>query len=64
MTRAIHRPNPYLRDIGIQVIIQNIMGKHPAFQYGPSNSGRSIAAYDILKPDLGRIWSVTVTKTW
>jgi len=56
--------NPYLRDIGIQVIIQNIMGKHPAFQYGPSNSGRSIAAYDILKPDLGRIWSVTVTKTW
>jgi iron complex outermembrane receptor protein len=56
--------NPYLRDIGIQLVIQNIMGKHPAFQYGPSNSGRSIAAYDILKPDLGRIWSVTLTKTW
>ena len=56
--------NPYLRDVGIQVVIQNIMGKHPAFQYGPSNSGRSIAAYDILKPDLGRIWSVTLTKTW
>jgi iron complex outermembrane receptor protein len=56
--------NPYLRDIGIQLIIQNVMGKHPAFQYGPSNTGRSIAAYDILKPDLGRIWSVNLTKTW
>jgi outer membrane receptor protein involved in Fe transport len=56
--------NPYLRDIGIQFIIQNVMGKHPAFQYGPANTGRSIAAYDILKSDLGRIWSVTITKTW
>ncbi len=56
--------NPYLKDIGVQLVIQNLMGKHPAFQYGPSNTGRSIAAYDILKPDLGRIWSVTLTKSW
>jgi iron complex outermembrane receptor protein len=56
--------NTYLRNVGVQLVIQNLMGKHPAFQYGPSNSGRSIAAYDILKPDLGRIWSVTLTKTW
>ncbi len=56
--------NPYLKNVGVQLIVQNLMGKHPAFQYGPSNSGRSIAAFDILKPDLGRIWSVTLTKTW
>ena len=56
--------NPYLKNVGVQLIVQNLMGKHPAFQYGPSNSGRSPAAYDILKPDLGRIWSVTLTKTW
>jgi hypothetical protein len=46
------------------MVVQNIMGKHPAFQYGPNNSGRTVAAYDILKPDTGRVWSVTLTKTW
>ena len=56
--------NTYLKNVGIQLVVQNLMGMHPAFQYGPTNSGRSIAAYDILKSDLGRVWSVTLTKTW
>jgi iron complex outermembrane receptor protein len=56
--------NDYLKNLGIQMVVQNIMGKHPAFQYGPNNSGRTVAAYDILKPDSGRVWSVTLTKTW
>jgi iron complex outermembrane receptor protein len=56
--------NTYLKNIGIQFIIQNIMGIHPAFQYGPSNQGRTFAAYDILKGDQGRTFGVTVTKTW
>ena len=56
--------NTYLKNLGIQVVVQNLMGKHPAFQYGPSNAGRGLAAYDILKPDLGRVFNVTITKTW
>jgi len=56
--------NTYLKNVGVQLVVQNLMGKHPAFQYGPSNAGRSPAAFDILKPDLGRIFSVTLTKTW
>ncbi len=56
--------NDYLKHVGIQMVVQNVAGKHPAFQYGPNNSGRTVAAYDILKPDTGRIWSVTLTKTW
>jgi len=40
------------------------MGIHPAFQYGPANTGRTIAAYDILKGDQGRTFAVTLTKTW
>jgi hypothetical protein len=56
--------NTYLKNVGLQVVVQNVMGKHPAFQYGPSNAGRGLAAYDILKPDLGRVWTFTVTKTW
>ena len=56
--------NTYLKNVGVQFVIKNIMGIHPAFQYGPSNAGRGLAAYDILKPDLGRVFNVTITKTW
>ena len=56
--------NAYLKHVGAQLVIQNIIGVHPAFQYGPSNSGRGLAAYDILKSDQGRTIAVTLTKTW
>jgi iron complex outermembrane receptor protein len=56
--------NDYLKNVGIQVVVQNVAGIHPAFQYGNSNAGRGLAAYDILKSDLGRVWSLTLTKTW
>jgi hypothetical protein len=56
--------NDYLKHVGAQLVIQNVAGLHPAFQYGPSNSGRGLAAYDILKGDLGRTISLTLTKTW
>ena len=45
--------NDYLKNIGIQFIIQNLMGIHPAFQYGPSNQGAAFY-HDILKSDQGR----------
>src|ERR1700687_1888747 len=53
-----------LDHIGINFVIRNITGRHPAFEYGPSNSGRSFAAYDILKSDDGRTFNLIVTKTW
>ena len=56
--------NAYLKNVGIQFIIQNIMGIHPAFQYGPNNQGRTFAAYDIIKGNQGRTFGVTLTKTW
>ena len=56
--------NDYLKHLGVQLVVQNVAGKHPAFQYGNSNAGRGLAAYDILKSDLGRVWSLTLTKTW
>jgi hypothetical protein len=56
--------NEYLKNIGVQLVIQNLMGVHPAFQYGPNNQGRTFAAYDILKADQGRTFGVTLTKTW
>jgi hypothetical protein len=56
--------NTYLKNVGVQFVVQNLMGIHPAFQYGPSNAGRTFAAYDILKSNQGRTFSVTLTKTW
>jgi hypothetical protein len=56
--------NDYLKNIGINLVVQNIMNTRPAFQYGPTNSGRSFAAYDILKSDEGRVFNLVLTKTW
>ena len=56
--------NQYLRNVGISFVIRNIMGRHPAFEYGPSARGRGFAAYDILKSDDGRTFNLIVTKTW
>ena len=56
--------NDYLKHIGIQVVINNIMDKHPAFEYRTGTGGGNPAAMDILKPDNGRQISLILTKTW
>ncbi len=54
----------YLKHIGIQVVVNNIMDKHPAFEYRTGTGGGNPAAMDILKPDNGRQISLILTKTW
>ena len=56
--------NDYLKHIGIQLIVQNLTNKMPAFQYRISTGGGNPAAMDILKSAQGRTISVIVTKTW
>jgi iron complex outermembrane receptor protein len=56
--------NNYLKDITVQLTIQNLMGIHSPFEYGPSTSTRSISGYDILKPDTGRIIGISLIKNW
>jgi outer membrane receptor protein involved in Fe transport len=56
--------NDYLKHIGIQLIVQNITNKMPAFQYRISTGGGNPAAMDILKSAQGRTISLIVTKTW
>jgi len=56
--------NQYLRNIGVQLVIQNIFDKHPAYEYRISTGGGNPAAYDILKSDVGRTISLILTKTW
>ncbi len=54
----------YLKRINLQLVIQNVMGKHSPFEYGPTTASRNIAAYDILRSNLGRIIGLTIIKTW
>jgi outer membrane receptor protein involved in Fe transport len=56
--------NNYLKNIGIQVIIQNIFDKHADFQYRTASQGGQPCTCDILRPDYGRQISLIVTKTW
>jgi hypothetical protein len=56
--------NDYIKNIGIQLVISNIMNKHAAFEYRIGTGGGNPAAMDILKPNNGRTISVILTKTW
>ncbi len=54
----------YLKNLTLQLVIQNLLGQHSPFEYGPSVSTRNYAGYDILKPNSGRIIGITLIKNW
>ena len=56
--------NNYFKNVTVQLTIQNLMGIHSPFEYGPSTSTRSISGYDILKPDTGRVIGLSLIKNW
>ena len=56
--------NDYLKHISLQLIVQNIMDKHPPYEYRIATGGGNPAAFDILKGEFGRIFQVRVVKTW
>jgi hypothetical protein len=53
--------NEYLRNIGVQLVVQNIMDKHPPFAY---LLGIRPGAWENLTSGAGRWVSVILTKTW
>ncbi len=56
--------NDYLKHIGVQLVVQNVADRTPAFQYRISTGGGNPATFDILKNYGGRTFSVILTKTW
>ena len=56
--------NDYLKHLGVQLVIQDLMDKHPPFEYRTSTGGGNPAAYDITRSDQGRTVSVILSKTW
>jgi len=56
--------NNYLKHIGIQLVVQNIMDKHPPFIYRIGTGAGNPTAFDISKSDQGRTFGLILTKTW
>jgi predicted metalloprotease len=56
--------NTYLKNLTVQLVVQNLLGKHSPFEYGPSTSTRNWSAYDINRPNGGRIIGLTLIKNW
>ncbi|MEA2824922.1 MAG: iron complex outerrane recepter protein [Alphaproteobacteria bacterium] len=56
--------NTYLKHLGIQLVVQNLMDRHPAFEYRIGTGAGNPAAFDISKNDSGRTIGLILTKTW
>jgi outer membrane receptor protein involved in Fe transport len=56
--------NDYLKHLGIQLVVQNLMDRQPAFEYRILALNGNPAAFDILKSAQGRTISLILTKTW
>lgn len=56
--------NVYLQNLTFQLTVQNLMGIHPAFEYGPTSTIRNPAGYNIIAPDFGRVIGITLVKNW
>ena len=56
--------NDYLKHIGLTLTINDLLGKHSDFAYGPINVNRNAAAYDIMRSDVGRVVGLTLVKNW
>jgi hypothetical protein len=56
--------NEYLRNIGIQLVVQNIMDQRSAYAYRISTGGGNPCTCDILNSLQGRTISVILTKEW
>jgi predicted RNase H-related nuclease YkuK (DUF458 family) len=54
--------NDYLEHIGLTLTIQDLMDKHSPFAHGPINVNRNAAAFDIMRPDIGHVVGLTITK--
>ena len=56
--------NDYLRNISIQLIVQNIMDRVSPYEYRLSGPGGNSCACDVLKSLYGRRFQIRMAKTW
>jgi iron complex outermembrane receptor protein len=56
--------NDYLKNVSLQLTIENLLDKSPPFEYRVSTGGGNPSAFDILKNIYGRMVGLRLTKTW
>jgi outer membrane receptor protein involved in Fe transport len=56
--------NPYLKNLTIELTVQDLLDKHSPFDYGPTISVHQYAAYDENRPNGGRVLGLTLIKNW
>jgi hypothetical protein len=56
--------NEYLRNIAIQLVVQNVMDRHASYEYRISTGGGNPCACDILQTLYGRVISLRLQKTF
>ena len=56
--------NNYMKNISIQLTVDNLMDRTPPFEYRISTGGGNPSAFNILQNIYGRMVGVRVTKTW
>lgn len=56
--------NDYLKNIGLQLVVQNVLDKHSDFMYRIASGGGNPTAYNLLRNNQGRQISFILTKTW
>jgi outer membrane receptor protein involved in Fe transport len=56
--------NDYLKHIGIQVVVQNLLDQPAPFEYRVSSGGGNPAAVDPRGDLVGRTFTLILTKTW
>jgi outer membrane receptor protein involved in Fe transport len=56
--------NEYLRNIGVQIVVQNLLDRHGAYMYRISTGGGNPCTCDLQFPQTGRLISLIVTKQW
>ncbi|MDE2477140.1 MAG: TonB-dependent receptor plug domain-containing protein [Alphaproteobacteria bacterium] len=56
--------NDYLKRITLQLTVNNLMGMHAPFEYGPNASTRNPSGFSLLAPDYGRVIGLTLVKNW
>jgi outer membrane receptor protein involved in Fe transport len=57
--------NEYLRNISLQLVVNNVTNKRPPFAYKASTSGSGGSAFwGLVDSPIQRQISLTITKTW
>ena len=63
-TTADRPANEYLRNISVQIVVQNVTDKHAPYEYKITTGGGLPCACDIFKSLFGRMISLRVQKTF